>query len=285
MDPNIWRLADARSPYRLYEARETAWSLVEHMQNGNGIDMTGDGPLVWLGNGNLEITVLASDNGAVDLRGDLLMGPSLPGKPTRDLLLQSANSFKTTVVLGAGHFSVAVPVNKGRNIVTITDLDKASLRSLPNGDSRTLLAGLTHLDVVFENKDKQETLAFEVENRYREETPSEPFFWMSSVPSRVTFQKKGAGQVRVNFGYQPGPSVTGGSARRVRVSLGSYSKEVVLTKPKEEFLVSAADGQNRLRLLALDKATIGKQPNGDTRELIVGVRDLKLTAVRSNGRK
>jgi hypothetical protein len=103
---------------------------------------------------------------------------------------------------------------------------------------------------------------------------NQSFFWLSSRPTTITIYAPAAGEYELAASaFQAGASVAPGSqcpievedpaGRRVFVpTLGQHAPGIPLHLDR---------GENRVTLRGLSRATILSQPNGDTRELLLGV--------------
>jgi hypothetical protein len=98
-------------------------------------------PFIWIGNVPTIFSVNSPEQQTVHFYAmKLWLGPSLPGIYTRTMAIKIADFQKTFV--SDGTFSVDLPVAKGRNNVELWCEDKPTVAKVPNGDTRTLLAGL-----------------------------------------------------------------------------------------------------------------------------------------------
>jgi len=73
------------------------------------------------------------------------MGPSLPDKPFRELVLKTSGGYVAQLLLRGGPESIDVPVLAGVTEILLIPTDLPSVKTQPNGDSRPLLLGVQGL--------------------------------------------------------------------------------------------------------------------------------------------
>ncbi len=106
-----------------------------------------------------------------------------------------------------------------------------------------------------------------------EGTPSDPFFWIGKGETTVEVLAARPGEVTLVGLFAAGPSRSGGGPRRLSVHSGDCAAEVV-ADGRCAIRVPVPAGRSIIRLQALDQPTVEVLPNGDTRPLLLGVRDL-----------
>jgi hypothetical protein len=270
-----WQKVVHQSPYTLYRARSGTWGIITAIKNDNGLDKVDGKDFLWLGRGTTQLEVLANSSGTAFLAASSRLGPSLPGRDTRSVVVEGAESYRQTVTLGTGPVSIPVSMKEGRSIVRLTPLDTPTY-TLPT-DHRPLLLGLTDLHILPVVHGEQ-TLLFQVQNPYGEDRVNDtPWYWLTTEPTIIRFTTTRAGDVEVRAHFRPGPSVSGNRATRmVRVFTDGYKQDVRLEKPDAVIRFPAVAGANTVHLLPIDQPDLRRLPNGDTRRLVVGLSNVKL---------
>lgn len=152
-------LTDARGPtppgkpiwhnsrYRLYELPDT-WAYIFDINNPNTLEFKENEQLFfWLGNEPTKIQIVSNFDGCGQISFDASLGPSLPETSIRHLIVSSADETNSLVVT-SGIVNDHITLRKGpENIVKLQVLDTPTHLMQPNGDTRTLLLGVSNLTV------------------------------------------------------------------------------------------------------------------------------------------
>ena len=135
-------------PYYLWRLRESLWIQPTEIRNPNGLERLSGKPFFWIGKGDTEIDLLSTANGTATIFAEFLLGPSLPDKPDRRLLLLTDKGYQANIIIAKnGPQEIAVPVIKGKNRIILQPLDRPSVAVTGNGDRRPLLIGVLGLKV------------------------------------------------------------------------------------------------------------------------------------------
>lgn len=103
------------------------------------------------------------------------------------------------------------------------------------------------------------------------------FFWMGKGDTMLEVLASQAGQLSIAANFVAGPSVPGQPERRLMIGTDrGYSRQVTLKQGLATLHLPVEAGKNKIVLAPLDWPTIAKQPNGDTRALVVGVQGLRV---------
>jgi hypothetical protein len=146
---DLGKLTWAGGPYRLWRLIKNDWIVLGKIDNPNGIESWGGEQGFWMGKGNTELRLLSSYNGQAFIQGHFSLGPSLPDKASRHILISTDHGYETTVeIVKDGPQMYSIPLVAGMNRVILRPLDNPSLMVMPNGDSRPLLVGVRGLRVV-----------------------------------------------------------------------------------------------------------------------------------------
>jgi len=135
-------------PYYLWKLKDSRWIQPTEIRNPNGLEKLSGKPFFWIGEGNTEIDLLSTVNGTATIFAEFLLGPSLPDKPDRRLVLLTDKGYQAKIIIARnGLEEITVPVIKGKNRIILQPLDRPSVAVTGNGDRRPLLIGVRGLKV------------------------------------------------------------------------------------------------------------------------------------------
>lgn len=103
-----------------------------------------------------------------------------------------------------------------------------------------------------------------------------PFFWIGGAPTHLDVYAAFNGEIRLMFDAIPGPCFDAHVERHLRVTSGNWSVILAVQPGAVAVSVPVSVGENELILEAVEQATIPVLPNGDTRPLILGVRNMQI---------
>lgn len=273
---SMMNLVWSGGPYRLLMLPKRSWILLNSIRNTNGIENWEGEIGFWMGTGETELNLLSSYQGQALLHAYFLLGPSLPNQSDRHLLVSTDNGYEATVTLRKdGPQAYAIPVIAGINRVSIRPLDKPSLSVLPNGDSRHLLVGVKGLKVI-----DAHTMTFTVNNPNGIELwAGEQGFWIGTEETKIQILAPRRGRAVLAGEFIPGPSLPDQPSRRILISAdGGYETTITIEKSGPYvYSIPVAAGMNQIIFRALDQPTITRQPNGDTRPLVLGIKGLRVS--------
>jgi hypothetical protein len=110
-----------------------------------------------------------------------------------------------------------------------------------------------------------------------EKVDDQPFFWIGQQAATVTVQATRSGSLVLRGDCRPGPSLPSTDVRSVRVTCtGGFQQTVVLGSGPQTIEVPVVAGISQITLAVQDTPTVAIQPNGDTRELLLGVKGLQV---------
>ncbi len=149
-------LSWAGGPYYLWKLKKARWILITGIQNGNGLEIVDGEPFFRLGNGDTEIRLLSTSNGTAVIHGEFILGPSLPDKPERQLLVLTDKGYQSYITISKnGPQTISVPIDAGKVRIILRPLDKPSV-AIVGKDPRPLLLGVSRLTVrLLENNQSQ----------------------------------------------------------------------------------------------------------------------------------
>ena len=130
--------------YVLWAPRTADVAMITNIAAPHGLEPS-DGTFFWMGEGVVAVDVLAPRPGRARLSAHFRLGPSLPGIPTRTVRVQAGGAPAQDVIIDETAEDFRVPVRQGVNRILLRVLEKATVRCLPNGDTRRLLLGVDGL--------------------------------------------------------------------------------------------------------------------------------------------
>jgi hypothetical protein len=133
-------------PYALLRIPQTGAALLGQVNNPNGAEQLDGQSFYWIGEGDTKLEVHATAAGTAIFLARFILGPSLPDRPDRRLMIGSPDASAQTITIARnGDQSFSFPVHEGENEIYIRPLDRPSVK-LP-ADSRPLLLGVQGLRV------------------------------------------------------------------------------------------------------------------------------------------
>jgi hypothetical protein len=117
-----------------------------------------------------------------------------------------------------------------------------------------------------------------------EEVDGTAFFWVGGPETRIDVVTGAAGVVTVRATTTLGPSVENAPDRRIHVATDhGCSQDVVAREGRSTWTLPVPAGRTSISLLDVDQPSRGVLPNGDTRPLLLGVRDVQLSFQGASG--
>ncbi len=116
------------------------------LRNPNGIEGTPQAPFFWMGGSPTVFTLFSPHEGVAILRARFTLGPSLPGRASRSVILRSRqDTTPRRFIVGEGTSELQVAVSSGLNEVVGEIAERAEF-FLPH-DKRPLLLRLDELEI------------------------------------------------------------------------------------------------------------------------------------------
>ena len=135
-------------PYYLWKLKDSRWLQPTEIRNRNGLEKMGGKSFFWIGDGDTEIDLLSTENGTAAISAEFLLGPSLPDKPDRRLVLLTDQGYQANILISEnGPQNIIFPVVGGKNSVILYSPDRPSVSVTGNGDRRPLLIGVRGLKI------------------------------------------------------------------------------------------------------------------------------------------
>jgi hypothetical protein len=146
-------------------------------------------------------------------------------------------------------------------------------------------------DLLWENKnislwkwhDKFRVYLLRINNANGIETLNDQrFFWMGGEPTQVWLATSRSGVIKMTLDIISGPSLPDFAARHLRIHLpdGSVINRKVLPGQISLEIPIESNGPIMLSIQILDKPTIRMLPSGDTRPLLMGVKNITFDWIR-----
>jgi hypothetical protein len=116
------------------------------VNNLNDLEVLDGKPFFWMGGDATILDVDSPVDGKIIFHFDGHPGPSHPASPLRHLRV-AANHWETVVQIRRGRVNIKIPVKRGENEITLEILEKPTVSSLANGDSRPLMLGVHNFSI------------------------------------------------------------------------------------------------------------------------------------------
>lgn len=276
-----WQLAWSGGPYRLWQPKDSDWALITNIENANGIEQLDGKRFLWVGNGPTVIHVLAAHSGVLQLSADLLLGPSLPDQPTRQLQVQVGNVQLQIMVAENAHQVLALPIIAGNNSITLTPLDKPSVAVTNGNDPRPLLLGVKDLAVVLQPTSANtigQLLLSDIENpNGLESLDGQQFFWIGQGTTVLHIKTNRPGMAELRAQLMLGPSLPEKIDRRLQITTDhGYQIETTVGNGASSLTIPVTAGTTNISIKSLDTPSQSKTGQGDPRPLLLGVKGLQI---------
>jgi hypothetical protein len=251
---------------------------VQRVENRNGIEQVEGRPFFWMGDGGTTITLDAPTAGSAEFSAEFVPGPSVSTKTERHVEVVVNNGAGRRVKVHPGMNSIRVPLRLGENRVVLRTLDSPDRPVTGRGDRRPLVLGVLDLGVRFESIDTAVTIESIVNPNGIEQVGGQPFLWIGGPPTAVTVQSERRGNLVLYGRFIAGPSGPAPPTRKLLVETDhGESRTVLITTGDQQIRIAVPGGRSRITLKALDEPLVVRQPNGDTRPLLIGVSGLAAT--------
>jgi hypothetical protein len=277
VEAQSWTLVWRAGSFRLWDTTGSSWAIVTDVENPNGVERVAEKPFLWLGGGTTRLHVIAQGHTCLGVTGTMVPGPQVSRPDGRTMLIQSAIGPPSTITMTAGtnHFVVSLP--PGASEVDLTPQDQPD-RPAGNTDRRTLIAGLTDL----RSSLLEPPRLIDIDNKNGlEQSLGEPFFWMGNGATRLRLRASRSGDVNLAADFMLGPSVAATVPfRRLRLTGPGFTNpiDIAVSGGPMTTRIPVEQGDTVVSMEALDPPTILRQPNGDPRPLILGVRGLHVVS-------
>lgn len=276
-----WVLVWQKRPYRLWHT-DGDWAIVAEVNSPNGVERHKDGgTFFWIGTEPVVLKILATKSGLTQLHAIYSRGPSVAGQARRSLRVTSQNGATRQIDVDGGEQSISVSIEAGLNKITLQAVDRPTVATLPNGDTRALVLGVQNLSVEFSSG--QAVIEHIVNPNGLEQLEGQQFFWMGQGATSVAVWSAVAGTARLSARFVLGPSLPEVSTRKILVTTNHGHREVLtMTMGKQAIELPVSVGDTLITLTPLDTPVVERLSNGDLRPLLLGVEGLKLQIGESN---
>jgi hypothetical protein len=280
-DPQLAALSPEQAPlwasatYRLWKPDGAYWLLPLKLENKNGFEQLDGESFLWMGQGETVAELIASRSGTLRLHAKFSIGPSGPALLTRTLQITTTAGYQQRILIASGKQSILIPVQAGMNKIVLQLLDQPTIVQQPNGDTRPLLLGIHGLTLTL---NETPVIIDVIDNPNGLETvDKQSFFWIGQGDSKISILSGEAGQLRLTATFLLGPSAPDLNTRRVLVSTNHGDRQTVIVgNGLQSILTPIRVGTTIITLRALDRPSVARQSNGDTRPLMLGVQGLRV---------
>jgi hypothetical protein len=275
-----WTLLWQNRKYRLWDAGAANWAIVTDVAAPNGIERVNGKPFFWLGGPPADLRVTARDAGCVYATATVTPGPRVSQATVRHVTVASSAGSTEHLTFAAGGNRFGWLVGSGVNHVTLTADDPPDVPS-PASDPRPLVTGLS--DLTIRSTTGYGTARLQQINNPNglEELQGRPFFWIGGRPTTIHIGSDRAANVSLRADLVLGPSIAPAvTTRRLRIrgSGDDEPRETNVGAGPWSAQIAVNAGDTVIELEAGDPVAVPVQPNGDRRPLVIGVRDLQVSA-------
>jgi hypothetical protein len=272
-DPKLWPVIWSIGEYTLAKPVQAPWAVPVQIKNENGLESLKGHPFFWMGKGDTYITVLASESGLVSIEADFHAGPSLPGQPSRQLLVMAGSTYHRQISLTNGPATIAIPVQAGQTQIVLRPLDRATVDRLSSGEQRPLVLGADNMTMHLSNTP---VIVEQIQNQNGlEEIDGTPFFWMGQGDTIIDVVAAYAGALRLSAEWLPGGNIPNQLERNLLLQLDTgYRHIFTVYGGRNTITIPIPAGASRIQLRPLDRPLEITRTDGETRPLILGVHNL-----------
>jgi hypothetical protein len=126
-------------------------AIIEQIDNPNGLEHVGGEPFLWIGGRRpTRIVVRTDEDGELLLSGRFSFGPSRSNGAVRRLAVALNGGPPRIVTIAPGQQAIPIFVRRGPTELELTAVDAPQVATLPNGDTRPLIVGVSGLTVLLE---------------------------------------------------------------------------------------------------------------------------------------
>jgi hypothetical protein len=250
---------------------------VQRVENRNGLEQVDGRPFFWIGDGDTIVWLEATEAGTVRLAAEFVPGPSVSNQAARHLAITTIEGGRT-VAIGPGRSSIMAPVRAGENRIMLRPLDRPDRAITGAGDKRPLVLGVRDLQVAFDDRSDEGVVVERIENpNGTEHVDGRPFFWIGGPPTVIILRSTRAADLLLSGRFVAGPSLATATRRLLVATERGGHQTLSIGGGDQTIRVSVPAGQSRITLTALDEPRVLRQPNGDTRPLLLGISGLTAT--------
>jgi hypothetical protein len=118
-----------------------------------------------------------------------------------------------------------------------------------------------------------------------EQVDGDSFLWLGNTPAVFTLRAPRPGPYLLKARqFLPGPSLPGKPERTLTVETAAGTRTWVFGANAAGIPMELEEGVNTVKVTCIDRPTIDRQPNGDTRPLLLGLQGYYLTEAAGEGR-
>ena len=278
VEAQSWTLVWRAGAFRLWDTVGGSWAIVTDIENPNGVDRTDQKPFLWLEGGTTRLHVISRGQTCLGITGKLVPGPQVSRPIGRTLLIQSTFGPPRTIALTAGTNRFVVPLSPGASEIDLIPQDRPD-GPTENVATRSFIAGLTDLR---SSLVAPSVRLIGIDNKNGlEQSLGATFFWMGDGPTMVRLRASRSGGASLVGEFFLGPSVAATvRSRRLRLTGPGFKNpiDIAVSDGPMTTRIPVGQGDTVVSMEALDPPTILRQPSGDRRPLILGVRGLHVVS-------
>jgi hypothetical protein len=172
------------------------------VRNPNGIEIVNNKSFFWMGGGTTCLRISTSEVGDAVLTFQGVPGSSLPIERKCKLKIDVGHYSRIVTVDDYPQMCLSFPVVKGVNELCVTPIDKPIERTLPNGDSRELMLGVSNLTLKLFPKSLEgmdECFVIRYAGWYPVERDDYDWWRWTSQPSQIIFFSRPKSKLNLNF--------------------------------------------------------------------------------------
>jgi hypothetical protein len=121
------------------------WAMLSRIVDGNGLEQLDRQSVIWIDDGAAVLEIVSGQRGPVRIAAKVVPGPG-PDLPERHIRVAPGSGDPTTVVTRNGRFELVLPLEKGRETVTLRPLDPPRVTA-SRGRGRVIV-GIKELEVL-----------------------------------------------------------------------------------------------------------------------------------------
>jgi hypothetical protein len=259
----------------------------------NGLEV-GDEQFFWLGNQPATVFINSGRAGPALLTAkEFLMGPSAPGLLFRSIITECGqHRIESRFTANSGGIPIYLDI--GIQECRVWCKDTPTLLKQPNGDTRPLLLGIKGYYIGnFSGQPNESTHPDPNSSRVPTDGPKlaqvrspnglevvggDQFFWLGTQPVTLVIEagRKGSALLRAKE-FLPGPSAPKLLYRTVIAECGLHRTEYRITKDSVGIPLQLDRGMQECTVRSSDVPSVLRQPSGDPRVLLLGLKGYYLT--------
>ena len=141
----VWQ----NSIYSLRKMNSEVKGVLVSIENPNGVEEWEGASGMWLGGAPAQIRVILYQKSRIIINFDALIGPGLPENPERNLKVLFDGQTHEITIRENQQIEFSVSGEAGSHLIALEVLEKPTVLSYPNGDTRPLMLGVSGIKIIF----------------------------------------------------------------------------------------------------------------------------------------